>query len=96
MNDKKKESKLYTGLLTVFYIIYSLLLLLVIVISLLNPQNNLTSKQEKTEASLDYLKAHKSELFSVEHFTNKIVCNFATGTMNCNEFLWNDSDGTIH
>ena len=57
--------------------------------------NEMDSKEEKTEASLDYLKAHKSELFSVEHFTNKIACNFATGTMNCNEFLWNDSDGTI-
>lgn len=57
--------------------------------------NEMDSKAEKTEASLDYLKAHKSELFSAEHFRDKIACNFATGTMNCSEFLWNDSDGTL-
>ncbi len=57
--------------------------------------NEMDSKEEKTEASLNYLKAHMSEMFSAEHFTGKIACNFATGTMNCNEFLWNDDDGTF-
>lgn len=56
---------------------------------------DMDSKAEKTEASLNYIVEHKDELFSLDHITGKISYNFGTGTMTCNEFMWNDSDGTL-
>lgn len=57
--------------------------------------NEMDDKTEKVEYSKWYISEHLGEAFSTNHIVGKIQCNFATGTMNCSEFLWIESDGTL-
>ena len=55
----------------------------------------MSSKTEKAEYTRIYIAEHLSEAFSIRHLYEKARYNFASGTLNCAQFLWVDNDGTF-
>ena len=58
--------------------------------------NNLSTTQEKSEYTLEYIKENKESFWDVDHLIRKSCRNFANGNMGVCEFMFiEDDDGTL-